>query len=331
VDAVPVIEMAAGDDAPPIELASMTGVKYLFLERRAPAGAEENEVTLAFQSARTGMASWLADTGSGGAAEYLSSDALLAGYVSMREPNQLFQEFTALMAKQDESFEAELAKVNEKLGVGYFQDLTAALGTEAAFALNGFSVSGPAWTMAAVVYNPTVVDQSLRKMMDTINAELGPDEQDKRIVFEQETVNGRLWSTMRAGGFPFAITWTYDRGYMVAGSDRGSAERAIATRYGGAPLVWSQEFLAQLPSSAGIHPSAFAWLNAKGALELLSGFTQSPALKELLATREPALVVFDATAERIHAASRARISGLIMDMMLLQSLGGATQQSGTVQ
>jgi hypothetical protein len=330
VDAAPVIAMAGADDAPPIELASMTGVKYLFLERRAPSGAEENEVTLAFQSARTGMASWLADTGSGGAAEYLSTDALLAGYVSMREPNQLFQEFTTLMSKQDASFDAELAKVNEKLGVGFFQDLTAALGTEAAFSLNGVSVSGPVWTMAALVYNPAIVDGSLRKLMDSINAELGPDEQDKRLVFGQETVNGRVWSTMKAASFPFGITWTYDRGYLVAGSDRGSAERAIATRNGGAPLVWSQEFLAQLPSSAGLHPSAFAWLNAKGALELLSGFTQSPALKELLATREPALVVFDGTAERIHAASRARISGLIMDMMLLQNLGG-TQQSGTVQ
>ena len=118
---------------------------------------------------------------------------------------------------------------------------------------------------------------------------------------------------------------------MVAGSDRASAERAIATRNGGSPLVWSQEFMAQLPSSAGIHPSAFAWLNAKGALELLSGFTESPALKELLATREPALVVFDGTAERIHAASRARISGLIMDAMLLEGLSGTRQQSGTVQ
>ena len=326
VDATPVIEMASGDDAPPVELAAMTGVKYLFLERRAPAGAEENEVTLAFQSARTGMASWLADTGSGGAAEYLPADALLAGYVSMREPNQLFQEFTALMAKQDASFEAEMAEVNEKLGTGYFQDLTAALGTEAAFAVNGLSVSGPVWTMAALVYNPTVVDLSLRKLMDTINGELAPEEQDKRIVFEQETVNGRVWNTMKAGGLPFGVTWTYDRGYMVAGSDRGSAERAIATRNGGSPLVWSQEFLAQLPSSAGIHPSAFAWLNTKGALELFSSLTQSQALKELLAARDPALVVFDGTAERIHAASRARISGLIMDAMLLESLSGAREQ-----
>jgi len=42
--------------------------------------------------------------------------------------------------------------------------------------------------------------------------------------------------------------------------------------------------------------------------------------------------VFDGTAEQIHAASRTRITGLIMDVMLLQRLGGATlgQQSGAV-
>ena len=100
----PVVAMAAGDDAPPVEFAGMIGMKYLFLEQRAPAGAEENEVTLVFQGARTGMASWLADAGSGGAAEYLPADALLAGYVSTREPWQLFEEFTALMTRQNASF-----------------------------------------------------------------------------------------------------------------------------------------------------------------------------------------------------------------------------------
>src|SRR4029079_1597354 len=52
IDAPPVVKKASGDDAPPIELAGMIGMKYLFVEQRAPAGAEENEVTLAFQGAR---------------------------------------------------------------------------------------------------------------------------------------------------------------------------------------------------------------------------------------------------------------------------------------
>jgi hypothetical protein len=57
--------------------------------------------------------------------------------------------------------------------------------------------------------------------------------------------------------------------------------------------------------------------------------TSNPAVSELVAGRDPILVMFDATPERIHAASRTRISGLIMDAMLIQSLSAATlgQQS----
>jgi hypothetical protein len=320
VDAAPVIEMASEDDAPPVELAAMVGVKYLFVEQRAPAGVEENEVTLVFEDAQRGMASWLADAGSGGAAEYLAADALLAGYVSTREPRQLFQEFTALMMREHESFHADLAQLNETLGAGYLEQLTGALGTEAAFALNGFSVSGPAWVMAAVANDPAVIDRSVQTLVDAFNADLAPDEQDKRIVFGQEGAGGRVWSTMKAGDVPFGVTWTYDGGYMVAASDRASAERAIATRNGGSQLVWSQGFLGQLPSSAGIHPSAFVWLNAKGALGVFPALTERPALAELLAGRDPVLVVFDGTPERIRAVSRTRLTGLIMDVMLLESV-----------
>jgi FecR-like protein/putative zinc finger protein len=329
MDAPPVVTLASKDDAPPIQLAGMIGMKYIFLEQRAPAGAVENEVTFAFQGARTGMASWLADAGSGGAAEYLPTDALLASYVSSREPLQLFQEFSAQITKADPSFERGLADMDEKLGAGFVQNLAAALGTEAALAVTGLSTSGPTWVMASVAYNPGVIDSSLQKLVETFNAELGPDEQARRIALSQESANGRTWTTMKPGGVPIGFTWTYDRGYLVAASDRGVAERAIATRDGGSQLVWSPEFLGQLPSSAGLHPSAFGWLNPKGALGILSLLTANPAVSELVAGRDPILVVFDGSPEQIHAASRTRISGLIMDLMLLQNLGQATagQQS----
>jgi hypothetical protein len=323
MDAPPLVTMAAGDDAPPIELAGMIGMKYLFIEQRAPAGAIENEVTVAFQGARTGMGSWLADTGSGGAAEYLPADALLAGYVSTREPLQLFEEFTAQITRSEPDFQQGLATMDEKLGAGFIQNLTAALGTEAALAVTGLSVSGPTWVMASLANNPAVIDSSLQKLVDTFNAELGPDEQGERIVLQQESVGGRTWNTMKPGGLPASIVWTYDGGYLVAGSDRAVAERAIATRNGGSPLVWSPAFLGQLPSSAGLHPPAFAWVNAKGALGILSTLTSNPAVDQLAAGRDPILVMFDATPERIHAASRTRISGLIMDAMLIESLSRA--------
>jgi hypothetical protein len=174
--------------------------------------------------------------------------------------------------------------------------------------------------MAALANNPPVIDSSLQKLVETFNAGLAPDDQDKRIAWRQESAGGRVWSTMKPASFPFGVTWTYDGGYMVAASDRAVAERAIATRNGGSSLVWSPQFLGQLPSSAGIHPSAFAWLNTKGALGIFSSLAPNPALTKLLAERDPVLVVFDGTAERIHAASRTRLSGLIMDVMLLESL-----------
>ena len=82
---------------------------------------------------------------------------------------------------------------------------------------------------------------------------------------------------------------------------------------------------ASSPRLPDIHPSAFAWLNTKGALGILSALAPNPALTKLLAGRDPILVVFDGTAEQIHAASRTRLSGLIMDVMLLESLGRASE------
>jgi ferric-dicitrate binding protein FerR (iron transport regulator) len=324
MDAPPLVTMAAGDDAPPIKLAGMIGMQYIFLEQRAPAGAVENEVTFAFQGTRTGMGAWLADAGSGGAAEYLPVDALAAGYVSTREPLKLLEELTARLTAEDPDFQNGLATLEEKLGTGFVQNLAAAVGSESAVALTGLSTTGPTWVMASVANNPAVIDSSIQKLVETANAELGPDEQAKRIVLSQETAGERTWTTLKPGGLPVGITWTYDRGYMVAGSDRAVAERAIATRNGGSPLVWSPAFLGQLPSSAGLHPSAFAWINAKGALGMLSSMTSNSEITELVASRDPILVVFDGTPEQIHAASRTRITGLIMDVMLLDSLNRRT-------
>ena len=326
MDASSLVTMAAEDDAPPVELASMVGLKYVFLEQRAAAGPEENEATFVFQSPGTGMASWLANAGSGGATEYLPADALVAGSVSTREPWQLFEEFTAMITRSEPDFAHNLATLDEKLGAGFVKNLTAAVGTEAALAVTGLSTSGPTWVLAIVANNPWVIDSSLLKLVEAFNAELGPDEQIERIVFQQETANGRTWNTLKPGGLPISFTWTYDAGYMVAGSDRAAAERAIATRASGAQLVWSPDFVEQLPSSAGLHPSAFAWLNTKvSAFAMLSELAPSPAVTELIAGRDSILVVFNGSAEQIHAASRTRISGLIVDLMLIENLGEAIE------
>ena len=117
----------------------------------------------------------------------------------------------------------------------------------------------------------------------------------------------------------------------MAASNRGAATRAIATRSGGASLVWSTAFLQQLPSSAGLHPSAFVWLNTKGALQGLEALVPNATLQKLIAEKDPILVVFSGTTEQIHAASRTRLTGLILDVMMLESLGQAKGVQAAVQ
>jgi hypothetical protein len=334
VDASALVALAGNDDAPPVELAAMMGTKYVFFEQRAPAGAEENEVTLLFDGERKGMAAWLADAGSGGAADYLPVDALLAGYVSVQQPSTLFQEFVALMTRTGEDAEGELAEVEGRLGSGFTANLTAALGSEAAFAVNGLSVGGPRWLMTALAYNPPVIDSSVQRLVEVVNSELSTEEgaEAQRAVFTQEDAGGRVWNSVTTTGLPFGLTWTYDGGYMVAASDRATAERAIATRNGGSALVWSHEFRSQLPASNGLHPSAFVWLNTKGALGALATLAPNPAAASLLAERDPVLVVFDVKPNQIHGASRTRLSRVILDLMALESLGGTRegQSSGAV-
>jgi hypothetical protein len=72
-------------------------------------------------------------------------------------------------------------------------------------------------------------------------------------------------------------------------------------------------------------------LNTKGAFEGLAAMVQNPQLQKLMTASEPILVVLNGTNEQIHAASRTRITGLIVDAILLGKIsrGRAEAQAAT--
>lgn len=315
VDVATVVTSAPTADTPPLWLAQTLGTKYVFFEQRAPAGAEENEVTLQFDGERKGLASWLAEAGSGGAAEYLSVDALVAGYASVRQPSQLLQEFLGLMKQFGGNAATGLPELEQRLGAGFAASVASALGSEAAFAINGLSLTGPRWLLTTMVYNQAFLDDAVRRVVETANQEMATAGESPRLTITQEHVGGRTWTTVSGAGLPVDLTWTYDGGYIVMASDRGTAEHAIATRNGGAALVWSQAFRDRLPASSGLHPSAFVWVNTRGALSTLATMTSNPVTAALLAERDPVLVVFDVKPDQIHGASRTRLTTAILDIM----------------
>jgi hypothetical protein len=306
-------------------------VKRLFLEQRNSQEIEENEMAVSFKGPRTGIASILASTGSGGAAEYLSSDSLAAIYASTREPQQLFEELVAQLSRLSPVFQSQLTVAETKLGVSFSNDLARALGTESALALEGLGTSGPAWMMAVLVNDSAAFDTAIRKLAGVINAGLESEGKTERLLISQEVVDGQTWTTMKLAQQPFGITWTYDRGYLVAAADRGIAARAIATRAGGSPLPWSPAFQQQLPPSAGLHPSGFAWLNTKGAFQGLAALIPNPIIQKLAAGRDPILVAFSGMTEQIRVVSRTRLSGMVINLLMMQGLASTGAKPASLQ
>ncbi len=127
---------------------------------------------------------------------------------------------------------------------------------------------------------------------------------------------------MKAGLAPITLHWTYDRGYLIASMDRALATRAVTSRESGSSLLHSASFQQRFPATGRLHHSGFLWLNTNGILADLAGLVESPAIKSLMGSREPLLIVLDGETERIHAASRNRLTSLILDSMLLYGGSG---------
>lgn len=299
-------------------------LKTVFFELRSKDGSQENEATLNFAGARAGIASWLAPAGASGASEYITSDALMAFSGSTKEPSQMFTEITNLMGTMDDKFKTHLDEAQAKLGIDIGKDLASALGTDFAVAIENASLPIPGWIAAAEVYKPGTLDGTIAKLVDAHNAELPAEYQSRKLVMGQQTIEGRLWMTIKAAGAPMTLYWTYDRGYVVMSTDLGVAQRALKTRDGGFALTRSAKFVQYMPASAGVHPSGFLWLNMKGALEGLTAVVSNDALKSIAQDRDPILVVVSGETERIRVASRTRLTSLILDGMLAGTAADAS-------
>ncbi len=298
-------------------------VRYVFFEQRQTQAGEENEAMLLFNGARKGFASWLAPAGASGAAQFISSDAAVVFAATVREPRQIFDELLAQISKVKPGTADDIHQAESKLGLDFANEIASSLGTDFALAVERPTIPIPGWVAAVEVYKPSTLDGALRQLVDAYNSSVPAGQEVKKLAFTQETVNGRSWNTISLGVINLNFTWTHYSGYMVAGADRGLVERAIATREGGFPLVRTATFTQQLPSATGVHPSGFLWVNMKGALSELINMLPYPALKQLADRRDPVLIAFNGETERIQAASRTRLTSLVLDAMLAGASAGS--------
>jgi hypothetical protein len=286
-------------------------MRYVFFEQKS--GGGDAEATISFEGSRTGVASWLAAPGSAGSADYISSEAIAVFSASTRNPRQAFDELLSL-AGQGSEFAEHISDVESETGINVGNDIAASLGTDFTFAVERATAPMPGWVAVCEVVNPGALDETLRRFVDAFNAKLAAEDAGGRLTLAQETVNGRSWTSVT--GAAGSLSWTYDRGYLIVAADRALATRAIAVRDAGSSVTRSAGFQQRFPVTSSIHHSAFVWFNANGVVQELASLADSPALNSLLGSREPVLIVVEGQPEQIHAASRTRLTSLILDLLL---------------
>ncbi|MFN3323718.1 MAG: FecR domain-containing protein [Bryobacteraceae bacterium] len=299
----------------------LTQMKRLFFEQRSGPGGDDMEAVLNFNGMRTGVASWLAPPAASGSAEYASSEAVVVVSASTRNPRQAFDELIALGGQGDSGLLNVIRHIESDIGVDLSNDLAAAIGTDFTIALERPSLPAPGWFIAVELLQPALFDSTARRFVENINR-AHPGDNGPGLELTQESAVGRVWTTLKSRHSPFALHWTHDRGYLILGPDRGVATRAIATRDGGFPLIRSTRFRERIPVSKTLHNSGFLWLNANNALADFAAASQSTAVRSLLGEREPMLVLLNGRTEQIHAASRSRVTGILLDLFLVAGNGG---------
>jgi ferric-dicitrate binding protein FerR (iron transport regulator) len=291
-------------------------IKSVVLEQRGTAGRDDNQVTASFQGARQGITSWLGTPGAFGSPEYISPNAIAAVAATTRNPRQAFDELINSISKVRPDVLTHLREFEQTTGINFSADIAASIGTDFSVSMETVALPMPGWVGALEVYSPAGIDSVLQRAAGAAQP---------KLTISKETVSGRVWNSITDASKTQTLYWTYDGGYLIFGPDRAIAARAIATRVSGTPLVRSARFREMQPATPTVHNSGFVWLNTRGALESLvaaSGTAAPAALKGLLTSRDPVLIVFNGETERIAAFSRTRLTSLLIDVLLTTGADG---------
>ena len=152
----------------------------------------------------------------------------------------------------------ELAKLEAELGFSLRDDLAAALGGDAAVAIDGPLLPKPSWKVIVEVVDPSRLEYVLGHVIEAANRSAA-EEGRAEIRFGEEEFGGRRFLTVTTADGTELATMSFVDGYLVAAASRALVLEAIAHRDAGTTLTAAQTFRERLPSDAETDFSALFW------------------------------------------------------------------------
>jgi len=309
--------------------AGMETVKYLTMGHREVGGKPESHADLTFASERQGVASWLAAPASMGSLEFVSPNASMVTSAVIKNPRSIMEEIFKMAGSGDPEFSQHLAEFESKTGVNVLNDMTAPLGGEVTMAFDGPMVPTPRWKLIMEVYDPTTLQATIEKLVDSFNRE---NNQGHSLRVTKKEVGSRTYFVISSPNQPnYEVDYTFVDSYLIAAPDLGTIARAIQSREAGFTLTHSPTFQALVPSDGYTNFSAIFYhnigpvvgpladqLKASGALNP----RQQQSVDALTANSAPGMIYAYGERDRIVVASNTGFMGFDLGTLLTMGHNG---------
>jgi len=309
--------------------AGMENVRYLMMGHREVGGKPESHADLTFASERQGVASWLAAPASMGSLEFVSPNASMVTSAVIKNPRSIMEEIFKMAGSGDPDFSQHLAEFESKTGVNVLNDMTAPLGGEVTMAFDGPMVPTPRWKLIMEVYDPTTLQATIEKLVDSFNRE---NNQGHSLRVTKKEVGSRTYFVISSPNQPnYEVDYTFVDSYLIAAPDLGTITRAIQSREAGYTLTHSPTFQALLPTDGYTNFSAIFYHNigpVVGPLaeELKSSGALNPRQQQsvdaLTANSAPGMIYAYGERDRIVVASNTGFMGFDLGTLLTMGHNG---------
>ncbi len=308
----------------------MADARYLTMEHREVGGKAENQAALTFASDRQGVAAWLAAPASMGSLEFVSPDASMATSVVIKNPRSILEELFQVVGAGDANFNEGLANFEAKTGVRVLDDMAAPLGGEVTMAFDGPMVPTPRWKLIFEVYDPTTLQATIEKLIDSYNREVKGN--DRSLHLSKRQVGSQTYFSINSGNTTATeIDYAFVDNYLIAAPDTGTISRAIQIRQAGFTLSHSTAFQSMLPTDGYTNFSAIFYHNLGPVIgplaeQLRNSGTLTPQQRQsidaLTANSAPGLIYAYGERDRIVVASNTGFMGFDLGTLLTMGHNG---------